>query len=87
MDLPDIVGMRSANKRGRILRDVDQRCLPARIVEAIRDQVMHALLTHVAQGHWRAGWVLRFHRARNAMTMQSRTSRSISIEHSGALVL
>jgi hypothetical protein len=66
-------------------RHVDD-CL-VRVVVTEGDQVMHALPAHVAQGHWRAGWVLRFHRARNAMTMQSRTSRSISIEYSGALVL
>ena len=32
--------------------------MPTRVIEARRDQRLHAELAHVAQGHRGAGWVL-----------------------------
>ena len=43
---------------GRIARHVDQCAVTAGIVEAGRDQVVHAQLAHVAERHRRAGGVL-----------------------------
>jgi hypothetical protein len=42
----------------RMARHVDQDLVPARVVEAIGDQVMHPELAHVAERHRRAGRVL-----------------------------
>jgi hypothetical protein len=41
----------------RIARRVDDRLVAARIIEAIGDEVLHALSAHVAERHRRAGWV------------------------------
>jgi hypothetical protein len=41
-----------------ITRHVDQRLMPTRVIEAERDQMMHAQLAHVAERHRRAGWAL-----------------------------
>jgi hypothetical protein len=39
-----------------VARHVDDRLMSAGVVQAGGDQVMHALLAHVAEGHGRAGW-------------------------------
>ena len=41
-----------------VARHIDQCLMTAGIVEAERDQMLHTLLAHVAQGHWRAGRML-----------------------------
>ena len=45
----------------RIVRHVDQRGVPAGIVETRRNQVLHAELAHVAERHRRAGGVPGIH--------------------------
>jgi hypothetical protein len=51
----------AAIDRAGILRHIDQCLVPARIVVAIGDQVMHTLLAHIGERHRRAGWVLGAH--------------------------
>jgi hypothetical protein len=46
---------------GRVARHIDQRRMSAGIVEAVRDQVLHAKLAHVAERHRRTGRVLGCH--------------------------
>ena len=42
---------------GRIARHVDQRRVPTRVVEAVRDQLLHPELAYVAERHRRPGGV------------------------------
>jgi hypothetical protein len=41
--------------------------MAAGVIQAIADQVAHALLAHVGEVHWRAGWVLRRHPRRTLL--------------------
>ena len=56
------LGSEPRNQRvTRIARHVDHGLVPARIIQAIGDQVVHALPAHVGQVHRRAGWVADLH--------------------------
>jgi hypothetical protein len=62
----------------------------AGIVEAKRDQTLHALLTHVAERHRRAGWVALFY---HSSSSRSRTvlppciSIALILSRSDAMVI